>query len=229
MDFTYKEYIRIIELCKKNYFFTTYKEINMHPKEVILRHDIDMDIDKAIALAKIEKEHNVRSTYFILVTSNLYNIANKYVRDSIANIAKLGHSIGLHFDETQYAKEEIYHRVKQEKDMLEKIVGHNIIVDSVSMHIPSRKTLEANYDFGNDIINSYSENFFHEWKYISDSNMRWREDPFEVISSCQYSKLHILTHPIWYDEDLLLKEKKLFNFYKKKKAKLRLEINTIAP
>ena len=215
MDFTYKEYIRILELCKKHYFFTTYKDANMHSKEVILRHDIDLDMDKAITLARIEKEHNVSSTYFVLVTSNLYNIANKYVRDAIVDIARLGHSIGLHFDETQYAEEEIYNRVKNEKEILEKIVGHNIIVDSVSMHIPSRRTLEANYDFGNDMINSYSENFFHEWKYISDSNMHWREDPFEVISSCRYNKLHILTHPIWYDEGFLLKENKLFNFYKK--------------
>ena len=111
-------------------------------------------------MARIEKEHNVSSTYFVLVTSNLYNIANKYVRDAIVDIARLGHSIGLHFDETQYAEEEIYNRVKNEKEILEKIVGHNIIVDSVSMHIPSRRTLEANYDFGNDMINSYSENFF---------------------------------------------------------------------
>ena len=74
----------------------------------------------------------------------------------------------------------------------------NLPINSISMHRPSSETLNADYRIPG-LINSYSRKFFREFKYVSDSRRNWREDVTKLICSKNYSKLHILTHPIWYD------------------------------
>lgn len=49
-------------------------------------------------------------------------------------------------------------------------------------------------------------------KYLSDSRLRWREDPIAIIASEQYKKLHILTHPFSYSTDRKSMETKLREF-----------------
>lgn len=87
--------------------------------------------------------------------------------------------------------------IADEVRILEEILQTEI--KSVSMHRPSKETLEADYDLS-PIINSYGKRFFKEFKYVSDSRRRWREDVTEVIQSGKYDKLHILTHAFWYHD-----------------------------
>jgi hypothetical protein len=79
------------------------------------------------------------------------------------------------------------------------------------MHRTSKMMLEANVAIPN-VINSYSQIFFKEFKYISDSRHNWREDPEAIISSRQYNRLHVLTHPFWYTEKVMSCRDKLFSF-----------------
>ncbi len=51
------------------------------------------------------------------------------------------------------------------------------------------------------MINSYSNVFFREFKYLSDSRRRWREDVIGYIKNETYDKLHILTHAFWYHDE----------------------------
>lgn len=88
--------------------------------------------------------------------------------------------------------------VAREKAALEEAAG--LGVDSVSMHRPSRATLEADYSF-DGLANSYSQEFFKNFKYLSDSRRRWREDVLSVVGSGAWERLHILTHPFWYHEE----------------------------
>ena len=75
-------------------------------------------------------------------------------------------------------------------------VGRSIKV--VSMHRPSKEVLSANLSF-DDVINSYGFPFFNDFKYLSDSRRTWREPVEEIIRNCKYDRLHILTHPFWYN------------------------------
>ena len=92
---------------------------------------------------------------------------------------------------------------------MEKIL--NIRIKCVSMHRPSDKTLESNYDLS-PVINSYSEAFFKKFKYLSDSRRHWREDVNKIILSNNYDRLHILTHAFWYNEKTENIEKTIRNF-----------------
>lgn len=201
MDFTYNSYATMLSELKKNgYVFTDYNNSDVHERCVILRHDIDTSLDKAVELAKLEAQQRVSSTYFVLLSSEFYNVIARDSRKKIKEIQNMGHDIGLHFDELNYEKNlkgGVQKLVVDEARILQEIL--QIEIKSVSMHRPSKETLEANYDLS-PIINSYGKRFFKEFKYVSDSRRRWREDVTEIIQSGKYDKLHILTHAFWYHD-----------------------------
>lgn len=202
MLFTYDSYISlIVALRKNNYSFTDYNVCDNHEKCVILRHDVDTSLDKAVQLANLEAELGVKSTYFLLLSSELYNVMANDSQKKIKEIQKAGHDIGLHFDELNYDKtygEGIQSIINEEVSILEKVLQTTI--RSVSMHRPSQETLQADYDLS-PVINSYGKKFFKEFKYVSDSRRKWREDVMEIIQSGKYDKLHILTHAFWYHDE----------------------------
>lgn len=201
MKFTYKAYEKLIDGLKdRGYVFSNYKNYCHYQKTVIMRHDIDMNVEKAVEMAEREAlVCNVNSVYFVLVTSDFYNVFSQKTEHALRQILKLGHDIGLHFDETRYPVDtDIIHNINKEIDIIENVLGNN--VTAVSMHRPSKQTLEKNYTFSNGVVNSYGEKFFKEMKYLSDSRRHWRENVEDVVCSGNYSRLHILTHPFWYYE-----------------------------
>lgn len=103
MNFTYDAYRQLINLLRKNdYAICSYLDYNKHKKAAILRHDIDMDLPKAAELARVECELQVQATYYVLISSDFYNIFSKKNHGLICNIQEMGHTIGLHFDEERY-------------------------------------------------------------------------------------------------------------------------------
>jgi hypothetical protein len=131
-------------------------------------------------------------------------------------ILSLGNEIGLHFDEMKYDiyqdKKLFIEYVEQELKLLSRALGTKIQV--VSMHRPSKFTLNSNFKYS-DTVNSYSEEFFHDFKYISDSRMNWREDAADIIQNNVADKLHILTHPFWYNINIENTRDKLLQFIRK--------------
>lgn len=200
MNFTLKDYAALIECMRKNgYTITDYTEYKKYHKAVIIKHDVDMSLEKAAEFAEFEKSLGIRTIYNVLLCSDFYNPYSKKNMGYLKQIIAAGHDIGLHFDEVRY-EEHILENIDRELELLENFVG--VQVKSMSMHRPSSQTLEANYLIGGGrIVNSYSKEFFKEFKYISDSRMNWREDPFETVECGKYDRLHLLTHPIWYTDD----------------------------
>lgn len=204
MNFTYKSYENFINRLKVNgYSFVNYHNWNEHDRCVLLRHDIDEDIGKACFFADLEKSMGVQSTYFVLLTSNFYNVFSKEACDYLKKISDAGHEIGLHFDEARYPDVEgntkkILELIRYEADILGKVIGKNIT--TVSMHRPSRGLLEADLKIPG-MINSYSQTFFKDFKYLSDSRRRWREPIDRIIETRAYNRIHILTHAFWYNDE----------------------------
>ena len=205
-QFTYDSYRGLIYLLRGNgYAIKSYHTWQETDCCVILRHDIDTSLEKAVELARVEQELGVSSTYFVLLTSDFYNVASKRSLEKLRVIQSMGHELGLHFDEKAYpdgTSDETVVRILHERDVLASILGTP--VTTVSMHRPSRKTLEADLKIPG-MVNSYGKTFFHDFKYLSDSCRRWREPVEEIIQSGEYDRLHILTHAFWYcdcEEDI---------------------------
>lgn len=203
MRFTYEAYGNLLNLLKSNgYEFKGYSDWNGSKKCVIMRHDIDDDIGMAYNLAAFERDGGVSSTFFVILTSDLYNVFSKKNADLLKEIADLGHEIGLHFDEMRYPEiigdvDGIREKIIWEAGVLSEAVGKKIC--TVSMHRPSKNILDADIEIPG-ILNSYSKTYFKDFKYLSDSRRRWRESVEDIIAGGQYDRLHILTHAFWYHE-----------------------------
>lgn len=215
MEFTYLAYENLIKKLKdKNYKFCDYVNYKEKNKVVILRHDVDTSLNKALEMVKLENLLGVSAYYFVLLSTDFYNTSSEKSLKILKEIRKLGGKIGLHFDEKKYnlkSKEDYIKYINYELDILSRILEEKI--DIVSMHRPSKDFLEMDLEIPN-VINSYQKKFFNDFKYVSDSRMNWRENIEEIIDSEKYSQLHILTHPFWYSKKIESMEEKLEQFLK---------------
>lgn len=202
MEFTYAAYKNMISLLKEHgYTFCNYLNYREYDKSVIIRHDVDRDPEKALAFSEMEREAGIATTYSVLITSNFYNVFSKKNRDILRKICENGHSIGLHFDETQYYhsdKDWWREAIDNEIMILEQCIGRK--VTSVAMHRISKDALAADWQIREGkVINSYGKEFVENHKYVSDSRRNWKEDVIDLIIKEQYNRLHMLVHPFWYD------------------------------
>ena len=189
-------------LREHGYAFRSYHDYECASRCVILRHDVDASLTHAVKLAEIDAEEGVRSTWFVLLRTDLYNAASRDSLEKLHRIQSLGHEIGLHFDEAAYTPalqpEEVVQSVIKECEFLSALL--KTPVSCVSMHRPSQTTLDADYHIPG-IVNSYGKTFFRDFKYLSDSRRRWREPVEEIIRTERYDRLHILTHAFAYCEE----------------------------
>jgi hypothetical protein len=215
MKFTYSAYENLInQLILNGYKICSYHDYYKNREKIsIIRHDVDNSLEKALEMAKLEKRMGICSTYFILLSTDFYNLASKHSLEFIHEIRHLGHEIGLHFDEIKYAPcdtRSVIGYIEKELYMMSILLGWDI--KSISMHRPSEDTLKADYKLGNGIVNSYSKEFFKNFKYVSDSRRCWREDIEGIVASGEYKKLHILIHPFWYNCDEKTLEESVKNY-----------------
>lgn len=228
MEFTYGAYGELLDLLLRNgYVFSKYAEVGVRAKSCILRHDIDLSIAKALQMAEYEasRPSQVESTYFVLLKTDFYNPASRKSVSMLRKIASMGHEIGLHFDEAAYSSGMNYEScslaVENEVRILEGIL--EIPIRVVSMHRPSQFFLESNYKF-KGLINAYDRVYFKDYKYISDSRRKWREDPVAAIESGEYCNFHILIHPFWYDSYEVSAQESLGKFISNASEECRLNL-----
>ncbi len=198
-EFTLDAYIKMVGaiLCR-GYQAVSYVEAHPHKKHLILRHDVDFDLDAAVAMAKCESQHGLKATYFILLRTEFYNVASAHASTAISELASLGHDIGLHFDASLYEgeKDTINDKVKQEASILSSLTGRSI--GSMSLHRPHPTLLGQNLNI-DPLVNSYAEKYFNEFGYCSDSNGGWHYDyPLDHKTLKSSRGMHLLTHPIWW-------------------------------
>lgn len=198
MEFTYKGYAELLELlARKGYAFADYHNYMELERCVILRHDIDRSPRFALPLAETEAEHQAASTWFVRLSSSMYNALSQTSRNDLRSLQAMGHEIGLHFDEAAYTAEDgtMEELIRREADILANVLGSP--VSTVSMHRPAQHILNGDMDIPG-MVNAYSKVFFQDFKYLSDSRRRWREPVEEVIASGMYPRLNVLTHAFWY-------------------------------
>jgi hypothetical protein len=205
-NFTWSSLANLLGLVKDNGFtFASFDDYQLHDRPCIIRHDVDASLECALDMARFEAQScpELSATYFVLVTGDWYNIFSRQSRLFMQEIQSLGHRIGLHFDDSQYigiADDPAQFRLKVREEA--ELLSHacETEVTCVSMHKPRRELLGGEYQVAG-LLNAYSDTFFNEFKYVSDSAMRWRESVYDVISCGKHDKLQILTHPIWYTEE----------------------------
>lgn len=185
-------------LTEVGYRDVSLEDIDQDSKHMFLRHDVDLCPERALAMAHVEAELKLKSTYYFLVSTPLYSIAAKPVRSVLSTIAALGHDIGLHFDAVQYLDEDgtLDSHVENECALLEACSGRP--VNSISFHRPAPEFLNRAGTIAGR-RHCYEPNFFSEIGYISDSNGGWHHGhPLDHPAVAAGKAIQLLTHPIWW-------------------------------
>jgi hypothetical protein len=167
-------------------------------QDLILRHDLDMSIAAAIELGRVEHEEGCRSTHFVLLRTEMYNPFSAEGLAGLAELAAMGHEIGLHFDASLYPADfaAMERAVDQECRILEAMTGRPVRV--ISFHRPSESALACKGVIAGR-RHAYEPCFFKDMGYCSDSRGEWRfGHPFDNAAITGKQALQLLTHPIWW-------------------------------
>ena len=159
-DFSFNHYREILTLVKEKGYQSTFYDEQVEGRQIIIRHDIDLDLDAALEMAKIEAELDMKAVYFIWITSPFYNIFENRYKNIIMKIVELGHEIGLHYDETSYmcdSREELISYIDKESNLIK--TYFDLDIRTVSFHRPSQYILNSDLKCGK-YINTYSKKFF---------------------------------------------------------------------
>jgi hypothetical protein len=198
--FTEASYARLLDLVAERFAFEPFGTTSTSA-HVLWRHDIDFSVHRAVALARLESERHVRSTFFVLLHSPFYSPFERDCADRLEEISRLGHAIGLHFEAGFYGAAspgELADHLAFERMVLERIVGTP--VTAFSFHNPELDgTLSMTDDHVADMISAYGASIRDRYRYVSDSNGIWRHDELaSVVAGGKHRFLHVLTHPEWW-------------------------------
>jgi hypothetical protein len=209
-DFSYGYLARLYAALRSNFVPTLVGDASegeapeSSPRRVFVRHDIDVSLERALPLARLEKEWGVASTYHVMLDSPFYAIRSPRSRVVLAEIARLGHEVGLHYNVVARGTKDVAPAIR-ERDIaaacgeLEDILGQR--VRSLSFHLPVQELINGPLRVA-DRVSGYGKELF-AW-YMSDSRARWREgEPLACLQRPRSRNLQILIHPIWWGEQHL--------------------------
>ncbi len=177
-------------------------------RALLLRHDVDADMEAALSLALIEHELGIKSTYFFMTQSPVYNVFSRRNLQIVKRIISMSHEIGLHSDvcDRHPSQDSIFFHVKNEILSFSRMIG--VDINSVSFHQPSTNSLNYASDYSHDgFISAYNDRKIKKLKYISDSNRsktvsEITQECFSPVADNQNIGVQLLIHPMWwiYDE-----------------------------
>ena len=151
---------------------------------ILLRHDVDLSLRAALAMAELEAEAGATATYFLMTRSEFYNLDSASGRAAVERLRELRHRVGLH--------------------AVWPTVDHDDRFDPVlAWHNPDPEYMREPVD---GLLNVMTA----PWAdvYRSDSNQRWRFGcPHEELRAGRFPWLQLLTHPeIWVYPGVTMRE-----------------------
>lgn len=213
-EFTLTAYENLLHKAKEHFLFCSYTDYDPDGSFVLWRHDVDLSLEQAARLAAIEKNQNVRATYFIHLHNEFYNALDSNSLKLMRDILNCGHSIGLHFDIWYYgiqSLEQLLYWLKFEKKILENLLHVEIPV--FSFHNTNEYSMSFEEISYAGMINTYSAYFKQKVTYCSDSNGYWRFKKLsDVLTDSSVKRLQVLTHPGWWTEGELSPRDKIVSY-----------------
>ena len=205
LTFTLADYRACLESAlNRGYRFAGFHEAVAASESptIFLRHDIDYAPRFMSAMAQIEAELAVRSTYCVLLDCPWYRLDAPENRAVVESVIDQGHWLGLHFDASGIGSdEEVIDRVVAGADRLGRDFGQQVNV--VSFHNPGRRQIK-HLELPTPLIHTYAPRFFDEIAYVSDSNQDWRgKHLMQILDRVEYRRLQLLIHPFWWREEAL--------------------------
>jgi hypothetical protein len=149
-------------------------------------------------MAVVESELGVRSSYFVLLRSELYNPFAPAGEAALRRIRALGHEVGLHFDAVQVegGLAALDAAAERECAMLEDLI--EAPVGMISFHRPAKALLGLDRPLAGR-AHAYQPRFFSRIGYCSDSRGAFHHgEPLAQPAVAEGRAMQLLTHPIWW-------------------------------
>jgi hypothetical protein len=185
-DFSLTHYRELLQAAQAGgYRWAGFDE---HPSvgNLILRHDVDLSLEAALAVAEVEADEGAWSTWFLMTRSVFYNLASSEGERAIGRLRELGHRVA-------------HHAVYPHIDLDERFDP------IVAWHNPDPEFMRTPID---GAVNVMEPPFFDPDHYRSDSNQQWRHGcPHEQLRHGEFEWLQLLTHPeIWAFDGATMRE-----------------------
>ena len=183
-DFSLTHYRELLEAAKSGGYRFAGFDGAPEPGDLILRHDVDLSLEAAVALAEVEAEAGAWSTWFLMTRSSFYNLDSAVGERAIARLRQLGGRIA-------------HHAVWPSVDLDERFEP------IVAWHNPDPEYMTAPID---GAVNVMTAPWYDPDHYRSDSNQHWRRGcPHGELEHGKLEWLQLLTHPeIWaYDGETM--------------------------
>ncbi len=227
-DFTLKAYTDLLQaLISCGYNCTSYLNYleknlqgkpggNQDSRVAILRHDVDKLPLNSQAFAKIQNALEITGTYYFRVVKESFDAG------IIKEIAALGHEIGYHYEDMDFANGDKDKAIKLFEEHLSKI--RNVAeVKTICMHGSplskwDNKDVWKKYDYHNYgiIAEPYFDINFNEFYYLTDTGRSWNASGVSVRDKVN-SKF---SFPVKTTSDIIdhlkknkLPDKIMFNFH----------------
>jgi hypothetical protein len=154
--------------------------------DLILRHDVDLSLEAALAVAAVEADEGAWSTWFLMTRSVFYNLDSRAGAAAIDELRRLGHRVA-------------HHAVWPDVDLDDRFDA------VVAWHNPDPEFMQAEIPGAANVMRPP---FFEPDRYRSDSNQHWRHGcPHEQLAAGGFDWLQLLTHPeIWAFEGATMRE-----------------------
>lgn len=185
MDFTLKKYEALLRAVGQNgYRFVTFERYCLEKEAlaggpfVILRHDVDLKADNALATAKLEHSIGIQASYYFRVVEE----SNR--PEIIKAVAEMGHEIGYHYEDLTICGGDCEKAITHFKEQLT-YFRQFYAVTTLCMHGSPRSRFDNRnlwkqydyHDFG-IIGEPYFDMDFSKVFYLTDTGRRW--DGFRV-------------------------------------------------
>jgi hypothetical protein len=176
-DFSLRHYEELLEAAQAGGYRWARFDHEPEQGDLFLRHDVDLSLDAALQMARLEQARGAAATYFLLTESVFYNLDSSEGRAALDELRSLGHAVGLHAVHPNTARDDRFDAV---------LAWHNPDPDYVFEPVEG-------------VVNVMQEPWFTQGRYRSDSNQHWREGcPHDELRAGQFEWLQLLVHPeIW--------------------------------
>ncbi len=185
-DFSLRHYRELVRATQRGGYRFAGFDRPPEPGVVILRHDVDLSLAGALAVAEVEADEGAWSTWFLMTRSVFYNLASPEGERAIARLRELGHRVAHHA---------VWPHVDLD-DRFEPVVA---------WHNPDPEYMQADVP---GAVNVMGPQFFDPEHYRSDSNQHWRHGcPHGELERGEFEWLQLLTHPeIWAFDGATMRE-----------------------
>ncbi len=90
-----EHYGELLAAARQGGYRFAFFDTDPQPGDLLLRHDVDLSLEAALALAELEAELGTPATYLLMTRSEFYNLAAPSGEAAIERLRRLTHRVGL--------------------------------------------------------------------------------------------------------------------------------------